>query len=391
METILNKQKALRLPMILTEEQQMLKDSAREFFREKSPISALRKLRDEADATGFDPALWREMAELGYASLTIPEAYGGLAFGYVGLGQVLEESGRTLAASPLVSTVLLGATAIQLGGSDAQKEAHLPAIASGEALISLALEEGSQHKPTDISLRARKTADGFNLNGTKQFVLDGHVAHTFIVAARTSGDTDSGAGISLFLVDAASEGVQVKRSLMVDSRNAAQLTFKEVEVAASALLGEWDNGYALLENVLDIGRIGIAAEMLGSIQEAFDRTVAYLKERKQFGTPIGAFQALQHRAAQMYCEIELCKSAVLKALQAIDQGAPTLPVLASIAKAKVSETIERVTNEGVQMFGGIGMTDDEEIGFFLKRGRVAQHTLGDYRFHLDRFAKLNGY
>jgi len=321
------------------------------------------------------------MAEMGWASLTIDEAYGGLGFGYVGLGQILEENGRTLTASPLVSTVLLGATAIRQGGSEAQKQALLPAIVEGELLTALAFEEKQAHRPFDISTTAKKSGNRFLICVIKVFVLDGHVANKLIVSALVAEE------LTLFLVDPKATGVSIERRIMMDSRNAADITFEGVEVSEADKLG----GQEVLEKVLDIARIGLCAEMLGSMQEAFERTVAYLKEREQFGVPIGSFQALQHRAAHMFSEIELCKAMVLKCLQAIDKDDKRLAMKASMLKAKVGETLFLVSNEAVQMFGGIGVTDDEEIGFFMKRARVAQQTFGDYNYHLDRFASLNGF
>jgi len=178
---------------------------------------------------------------------------------------------------------------------------------------------------------------------------------------------------------------------MMDSRNAASIEFSHVKLGHEALLGAENQAGSIIEKVLDIARIGASAEMLGSMSEAFERTLTYLKERQQFGKSIGSFQALQHRAAIMFSEIELCKSLVLKSLQAIDKDSPKLPLLASMTKAKVGETFQLVSNEGVQLFGGIGMTDDEAIGFFLKRARITQHAFGDKNYHLDRFAKLNGF
>lgn len=373
------------MPLIITEEQAMLKTSAQEYLKDRAPVAALRALRDERNETGYDANVWQEMAEMGWASLTISEADGGLDFGYVGLGQILEQTGRTLTASPLISTVLLGTTTINLAGSAAQKSALLPAIASGELLVTAAFDESNRHNPSKVEMTATLSGDGYILNGQKVFVLDGHVADNIIVSAKTAN------GISLFIVDATSAGIERERTIMMDSRNAAIVRFNNTKIPASALLGEEGKAAATIEKVLDIARIGLSAEMLGSMQEAFDRTVAYLKERKQFGLTIGSFQALQHRAAQLFCEIELCKSIVLKALQAIDEDADNLDNLASMTKAKVSETMQLVSNEGVQMFGGIGMTDDEEIGFFLKRGRVAMQTFGDSNYHLDRYARLNGY
>jgi len=379
------------MSLIINEEQQMLKSSAKEFCQSRTPVEALRKLRDENNSTGFDSATWKEMVEMGWTSLTIPEAYGGLNFGYTGLGQILEETGRTLTASPLVSTVLLGTTTLLLAGNETQKSSILPAVASGETTFAFASDEKNIHKPFHVETSASKVDDGYIINGTKKFVLDGHTANQLIVTARTSGATEDKNGISIFLIDAKTDGVQIERTTMVDSRNAATINFNNVKVASTALIGTENNGGDVLEKVLDIARIGISAEMLGSMQEAFDRTIAYLKERKQFGVTIGSFQALQHRAAIMFGEIELCKSLVIKSLQAIDKGSKNLPMLASMTKAKVGETIQLVTNEGIQLFGGIGMTDDEEIGFFLKRARVAQRTFGDANYHMDRYARLNGY
>lgn len=375
------------MPLVITEEQSMLKTSAREFLKERAPVAALRALRDNRDEKGYDPQVWKEMAEMGWASLTIPEAYGGLDFGYTGLGQVLEETGRTLTASPLVSTALISTTLINLGGNVLQKEALLPAIAEGNLVVSLAFEEHAAHKPFAVQTSFETSGDGIVLNGKKVFVLDGHVADKLIVSAKKAGQS----GISLFIVDSKADGISVERTIMMDSRNAAIITFENVEVNGESLIGEEGGSDELLQQVLDISCIGLSAEMLGTMTEAFDRTITYIKGRHQFGVPIGSFQSLQHRAAHMYCEIENCKSVVLAALQAVDAGSDKLPVLASLAKAKVSETLKLVSNEAIQMFGGIGMTDDEEIGFFLKRARVAQQTLGDYNYHLDRYAKLNGY
>jgi acyl-CoA dehydrogenase len=377
--------------MVLTEEQNLLKDSARDFCNDKAPISELRKLRDNKDEKGYSPELWAQMVELGWAGIPFKEEYGGLEFGYAGLGVVLEETGRTLAASPLVSSVLLCGSAIQLGGSEAQKKELIPSIAAGELLMSLALEEKTYHAPTAIQCTATSSDAGYTINGSKVFVLDGHVADKLIVVTRTSGLRGENNGITLFLVDRDNEGVSCQRTWMVDSRNAANINFKDVVVGEENILGELDNGYGLLEKILDIGRIGIAAEMLGSVQEVFERTVQYLKEREQFGVPIGSFQALKHRAAEMFCEIELSKSVVREALSQLDEGADNVPQLASLAKAKLGDTFFLVSNEGVQMHGGIGMTDEFDIGFFMKRARVAQQSLGDAAFHRNRYATLHGF
>ena len=381
------------MSLVLNEDQVMLQESARDFCREKAPVSVLRQLRDNQDARGFSDELWQAMVGLGWSGMAIPEAYGGFEFGYSGLGIVLEETGRTLVPTPLVSTVLLSVTAINLAGTESQKAELLPKVAAGETVLAFALEEGALHKPSHIALTAEKSGDGYVLNGSKQFVLDAHVADQFVVVARTSGKPDDAEGISLFVVDASTPGITVQRLNMVDSRNAGNVRFDKVKVAASALLGDADKGREVLERTLDIGRIGLAAEMLGGVQEVFERTVEYLQQRTQFGVQIGAFQALQHRAAIMYSEIELCKSLVRKALTELERGdaAEDIPALASMCKAKLNEVYELVSNEGVQMHGGIGMTDEFDIGFFLKRARVAQQTLGDASFHRDRYASLRGF
>ena len=379
--------------MILSDEQTMLKDTAKEFCANNAPIGQLRKLRDEDSADGFDRDTWNKMAELGWAGIPFPEEHGGLAFGYKGLGVVTEETGRTLAASPLYATVWLGGTLVNLGGSDAQKAALLPKIAAGETLLALALEESHRHDPYGIAARAERSGDGYALSGAKKFVLDGHVADQLVVAARTGGKPGDRDGISLFLVPRSAKGVTVTRTKMVDSRNAANVELDNVAVGADALLGSEGQGADVLDPALDIARIGLCAEMLGATQECFERTVQYLKDREQFGVPIGSFQALKHRAANMFCEIELSKSCVLEALTALDEGrdAGEVAKLASLAKAKVGETFHTVSREGIQMHGGIGMTDEFDIGFFIKRAAVTEQTFGDMHFHRDRYGVLEGY
>ncbi len=381
------------MAMILNEEQTMLKDSAKDFCATNTPIGQLRKLRDEANADGFDRATWGSMVELGWAAIPWDEEHGGLAFGYKGLGVVTEESGRTLTASPLYASVWVGGTVINVAGSDAQKAELLPQLAAGEMLLALALEESHKHNPYGISTTATVNGDGYTLDGSKTFVLDGHVADKLIVVARSSGEAGSRQGLSLFMVDREAQGVTVTRTLMADSRNAANVVLSGVQVGSDALIGELDKAADALDQALDIARIGLTAEMLGGIQECFERTVEYLKERKQFGVAIGSFQALKHRAADMFCEIELSKSCVLEALTALDEGRDREDIakLASLAKAKVGETYNLVSREGIQMHGGIGMTDEFDIGFFIKRAAVAEQTFGDVNFHRNRYGELEGY
>jgi alkylation response protein AidB-like acyl-CoA dehydrogenase len=380
------------MALVLNDEQRILKDSARGFLSENAPVEALRKLRDEKDATGYSEELWQKIVnEQGWAGIAIPESFGGLEFGFLGLGLIFEEAGRTLAASPLFSSIVLGASAIELLGSQTQKESLLPEIAAGSFTLALALEEGAHHAPYNIATTAEKTADGYTLNGSKTFVLDGHTADKLVVIARTSGDTQSTAGISAFLIDSDTQGLEITRTIMMDSRNAANIQFNNVSVSEDALLGSADNAYPLLDDVLDRGRAILAAEMLGGCLEMFQRTMDYLKEREQFGVKIGSFQALKHRAAKMFIEIELSKSVVLEALTAIDENKDNRAELVAVAKTKLNDTYQLVTNEAVQMHGGIGVTDELDAGLFLKRARAVIATLGNSSFLRDRFATLRGF
>jgi alkylation response protein AidB-like acyl-CoA dehydrogenase len=373
------------MALVLNEEQVMLKDAARNFLRERAPVSHLRELRDRGDSDGFSRELWAGMAEMGWAAILIPEEHGGLGYGFTGIGIVLEESGRTLTPSPLLGTALTGVTALTTAGTGAQCAALLPGVAAGETLLALACDENSDHQPDRVETAAELLDDGFRLNGRKTAVLDGHVADTFIVSAWT------GSGVSLFLVPASASGVTVERYPVLDTHAAAHVAFNQVLLPADSLLGTLDAGQAVLDRVLDAARVGASAELLGLAQEAFERTLAYLKERKQFGVPIGSFQALQHRAAHLFGEIEMCKSLVLKSLQCLDEGNAIDPQLASMTKAKLIETAHKAATEAIQMHGGIGMTDEFDIGFFLKRCRILESVYGDRYFHLDRFARQRGY
>ena len=379
------------MALLFNEEQQYLKDTAKDFVQKNAPINHFRELRDSKDETGYSKELWKQMAELGWAGVLISEEYGGSDFGMMGMGGILEETGRCLVPSPLFSTALLGASLIGLGGKADQKKDLLPKIAKGELTTAFALEEGSRHTPYRISTTAKKKGKDFVLNGKKTFVLDGHSADLIVLAARTSGGIEDQSGISLFLIDPNSTGLQRKRTHMVDSRNASEIHLKGVEVSETKLLGELDAGFSIIEEVLERGQIGISAEMLGNTLEAFDITLEYLKERKQFGAVIGSFQALQHRAAVMFAEIELTKSSVMGALNAVDENSNDRSRFASLAKFKAGETLHLVSSEAVQMHGGVGVTDEFDIGFFLKRSRVAEQIFGSSDYHLDRYATLSEY
>jgi alkylation response protein AidB-like acyl-CoA dehydrogenase len=376
---------------VLTEEQSMLRDAAKTWTQEKSPVSAFRKMRDSGQPLAYDPAVFSEMAEMGWTGVIIPEEYGGSDFGYLSLGLVLEELGRTLTASPLLSTALAAASALILGGTSAQKEAWLPKLATGETVGTLAIEEGAHHAPEKVALAATKSGAGYSLSGTKTFVLEGMAAGLLIVSARTSGKPGDKDGITLFLVAGDAKGVSRKQLKLADSRGAAVITFDKAEVGADAVLGEAGKGWDLLEKVLDRARAGLSAEMLGSAIQAFETTLDYLKTRVQFGQVIGSFQALQHRAAKMFTDLELARSCVEAALTAIDNDSPDVPELVSLAKAKVGDTLHLVSNEMVQMHGGIGMTDAHDAGFYLKRARAAEAAYGGQAYHRDRYARINGY
>ena len=379
------------MALVLSEEQRLLQDTSREFLSNHAPVASLRALRDNRDSKGYSTKLRQQMAALGWASIILPQEYGGLDFGFTGLGVIMEETGRTLTASPLLASAVIGASAILLGGNAPQKESLLPAIAAGELTLALALEESHHHRPNRIATRAQADGENYIITGSKTFVLDGHSADRLLVVARTDGETRDTSGISLFLVDPDSEGLRRQRTSLMDSRNAANISFDRVRVSREAIVGEPGQGWTVLEPTLDRARVALAAEMLGSALEAFERTVAYLKEREQFGVKIGSFQALQHRAAHMQSRIELCRSVVLQALTAVDETPEQLPLLASLAKTQLNELVKLVSNEAVQMHGGIGVTDELEIGFFLKRARATMQTFGDSGFHKDRYATLCGY
>jgi hypothetical protein len=354
-------------------------------------VSHLRQLRDSRDAIGFSRELWRSFAEIGFSGLLVPDEFGGSGLGCVEAGVVMEEIGRTLMPSPFLSTAVLAASALSRGGSAAQKSEHLPKIADGSLLAALAVDEGAKHRPLQTRMQAVRSGNGFRLNGAKAFVVDGHTADLLIVAARTAGGAGERDGLTLFLIDPETSGIETERTAMVDSHNAARIVFDNVEVNADGVLGEVDQGGALLEGILNIGRGAVASEMVGVSEEVFGRTVNYLKERKQFGKAIGEFQALQHRAAQLYIDIEITRAAVLKGLQALDADVDNAGTAVAVAKARAGQTATLAVQEGVQMHGGMGMTDQFDIGFFMKRARVCQELFGDSNFHADQLARLRNY
>lgn len=375
---------------LLTEEQVLLRDSAKGWAQANSPVSAFRKMRDSENPLGFDSATFKSIAEMGWTGVVIPEAYGGSEFGYRSIGVVLEELGRNVVAAPLIGSAVGAASALILGGSDAQKKAWLPKIAEGKAIAALAVDEGPRYAPEKIALAATKKGSGYALSGTKTFVMEGMAADVFVVAARTSGNPTDAKGVTLFLVPADAKGLERKRRSLIDSRGYADLTFKDVEAGADAVIGQADGGRELLDKTLDRATAAVAAEQIGLAQQAFDTTVEYMKTRKQFGQLIGSFQALQHRAAYLFTALQLARPTIDEALQAIDDNSPEVPELVSLAKTAANDIVNYATREMIQLHGGIGMTDAHDAGFYLKRARVLEAAFGSSAYHRERYARLIG-
>jgi acyl-CoA dehydrogenase len=378
--------------LALTEDQELLAKTAADWVREHSPIARVRQLRDAGDATGWSRTHWKQMAELGWIGVPFPEEHGGAGMGFAELAVVLEALGRTLAPEPFVSTVLLGGQAILLGGSAAQQQAWLPGVCAGEKILAFAQQEAkSRYDLHRVATQARADGAGFRIDGEKIQVLDAANADAIVVVARTAGGERDAEGITLLLVPRGTPGVSITPQTRVDHRNAALVRFEGARVGADAVLGGVGQGGALLESVVDRATAGLCAEMLGAMEQVFADTVNYLKTRQQFGVPIGSFQALKHRAAKLFMEIELARSATLAAARAIDAGADDAARLVSMAKARCSDAFVLAANEGVQMFGGVGMTDEYDVGFYIKRARVAEMTFGDAAWHRERWARLGGF
>jgi len=379
------------MKLILTEEQEFLRDTAKDFAQERTPIAHFRSLRDNNDQNLWDKDIWQEMVNLGWSGILIPEEFGGSNFGVAGISVILQECGKTLTPSPLFSTGVLGAYAISNFGTQEQKEQYLPKIVNGEITTALAVDESSHHDPSKTSLTAEKKDDKYILNGKKTFVIDGASADVLIVLTRTSGNSGELAGLTLFIIDSNADGIDKTKLDMADSRNYANINFNDVKCSNKDILGALESGGETVESILDIGRITISAEMLGNAESAFETTIEYLKQRKQFGVLIGTFQALQHRAAAMFCEIELTKSAVMAAVQGADERSNELQRLSSLAKTIAGETLHLVSNEAIQMHGGVGVTDEYDLGFFIKRSRVAEQIFGSSTYHTERYANLSGF
>ena len=368
-----------------------LRDSARVFLAESAPVAHLRRLRDSRDEAGFSRTLWKSFVEMGFTGILVPEAHGGLGLGHTEAGLVMQEIGRNLTVSPFLASSVVAVCAIVKGAGAEQQARWLPALVRGERIASLAVDESSKHQPEQIALRATRTERGWLLSGQKTFVLEGHVADWLIVAARIAGAPGDEQGIALFLLPRETAGVEVERVLLVDAHHAARVRFSNVAVGADALLGDAAQGHIALQAALDAGRAAAAAEMLGLADEVFTRTLAYLKERKQFDRRIGEFQALQHRAAMLYCDIEMARAAVAHASTQLDAHADDASSAVSVAKARAGTSVTRAVQEGVQLHGGMGMTDELDMGLFMKRARVLQELYGDAAFHADRLAARRRY
>ena len=375
------------MPLYLDDDQTVLQDTIRDFVAEHAPVSHMRALRDADDTTGFSRDLWKQFAEMGFTGILIGEDQGGLGLGHVEAGVVLEEIGRNLSPSPFLSTAVAAVEALKGTG---QAERWFPGIIAGETVAALAIDEGAKHRDT-VAMTAERSGNGFKLTGVKRFVTHGHTADLIIVAARTGGSADDKDGITLFAVPKDAAGLTANAERLADASLAARLEFEGVEVDADAVIGEVDAGRTPLDRLLRAGRTGASAELLGVGGGAMDMTIGYMKERKQFGMLIGSFQALQHRAAHLYSEMEVARAAVLKAQQLLDQGSDRADEAVSVAKAMTALATTLSVQEGVQMHGGIGMTDEYDIGFYMKRARVLAEMFGDANFHADRLAVAAGY
>jgi acyl-CoA dehydrogenase len=366
--------------LLLNDEQKMLSKTAQEFIHERAPAARIRTFRDTNDDTGFSRELWGEMAELGWLGLQIPEEYDGLGLGFFDLCVVLEHSGRELMPEPFISTLLLGTQALLLGGTEAQRKSLLPRVASGEALLAFGYEEAAS------PVVANAVGDGFELSGEKVQVLDAHVADRIILSAATADGA-----LTAFLVDPSLDGVSITRQHRIDGLMSAIVSMDKLALGPGDIVGEPGGGALLLDAVLQRACAGVAAQMLGASEQAFDDTIAYIKEREQFGTPIGSFQALQHRAVSVYTEIALTRSVVLAAARAIDDSPDDVARYTALANATASETFLHAAKEAIQMHGGIGVTDEHDIGFYMKRAHAAYMTFGKPSQHRQRWAALHGY
>jgi alkylation response protein AidB-like acyl-CoA dehydrogenase len=374
---------------LLSDDQRMLQDTATSFLAEDGAIAKqLRHWRDTGCKDGFGHGLWKQFAELGLTGICIPESHGGLGLGSVEAALVLEQIGRNLTPSPFLTTAVAASRAIE---GTAHAERWFPGILSGDAVLALAVDESRRHAPEATAMTADRRGNGFVLNGEKQFVVHGASADMVLTAARTAGSAGERDGLTLFAVPKGAAGLDVENVTLADSSKAARLKFSSVKLDADAVVGEVDAGWAPLGRALNAGRAGAAAELVGVASGASSMTVDYLKQRKQFGKLIGEFQALQHRTAHLYGEIEIARAAALKAAELIDSADERAELMVAVAKAKAAAVAKLAVQEGVQMHGGIGMTDEHDIGLYMKREVVLGELFGDVYYHRGRVAELSGY
>ena len=375
--------------MRLTDDQTMLHDTARTFLAEEGSIAKqLRHWRDIGCKDGFGHAHWKQFAELGLTGICIPESAGGMGMGAAEAGLVLEEIGRNLTPSPFLTTAVAAVRALD-GSTQAGR--WFPGILAGETVAALAIDEGKHHDPKGIAMRAERAGNGFKLSGTKQFVVHGASADLIIVAARTGGSAGETEGLTLFAVERDAIGLEIENFVLADASHAARLTLDGVVVDGDAVIGEVDGGGERLAATLRAANAGAAAELVGVAAGATALTLDYLRQRKQFGKLIGEFQALQHRSAHLFGEIEIARAVAQKAGALLDADDPRAELMVSVAKAKAGRVAELAVQEGVQMHGGIGMTDEHDIGLYMKRHAVIGQLFGGPRFHAGRVAELSGY
>ena len=374
----------------LTSEHLLFRESVASFVKKEHSFKRLRALK--GDPWGYSKDVWKKMAELGWMGLIYPEGYGGLELDFTFVMVLLEEFGRGLLPEPWISTVLLGGNLVLAGGTEAQKEEIIPAIVAGDLFVTLAyLEDGGRYDLNFCATSARRRDGGFFLSGRKIFVLDGCSADMFIVTARTLGAISDADGLTLFIVPRGTSGVEITPLKTMDGRNACILELKDVSVSESDIIGEQDDGYLLLTDIIDQATGGVCAEMVGGMSVSLEMTVRYLSERVQFGRPIGSFQALQHKAADMFIQKELATSAVYYAVASIDEKTEEMSLAVSTAKTKCSSAYLEVTKTAMQLFGAMGFTDEADIGFFLKRAKVTEVLFGDTNHHIARLATMKGY
>ena len=374
----------------LSEEQRLLKDSVDRLVADKYDFDKRKTyLKNEH---GFSREVWSQFAELGLLALPFSEADGGFGGGAVETMIVMESLGRALAVEPYLATVVLSGGVIRHAANEAQRAEFVPQIAGGEKIFAFAHHErAARYNLACVSTKATKDGDGYVIDGEKSLVLNGDAADWLIVSARVLGGARDENGIGLFLVDARANGVTRRGYWNQDATRSAEISFSKVKVDAAHVLGEPGKAFPIIERVVHEAIAALCAEAVGGMGVAHADTVEYLKTRKQFGQVIGGFQALQHRAAKMFTDIELTRSCVIAALDALDRNASNIAEWASLAKARASDTLHLVSNETVQMFGGIGMTDAHDAGLYLKRARVSEGLYGGAAYHRDRYARQLGY